>query len=76
MTRVFNWQFDVRGYELDSFGHVNNAVYNNYMEEAASRASADAGFSRAWYFEHHRAWVIRLQPERRPHARGRERRPR
>lgn len=59
MTRVFTWQFDVRGYELDSFGHVNNAVYNNYMEEAASRASADAGFSRAWYFEHHRAWVIR-----------------
>ncbi len=59
MTRVFTWQFEVRGYELDSFGHVNNAVYNNYMEEAASRASADAGFSRAWYFENHRAWVIR-----------------
>ncbi len=24
----------VRGYELDSFGHVNNAVYLNYMEQA------------------------------------------
>jgi acyl-CoA thioester hydrolase len=24
----------VRGYELDSFGHVNNAVYLNYLEQA------------------------------------------
>lgn len=28
------FDFCVRGYELDSFGHVNNAVYLNYMEEA------------------------------------------
>lgn len=28
------FDFSVRGYELDSFGHVNNAVYLNYMEEA------------------------------------------
>lgn len=33
-TRV---QFQVRGYELDSFGHVNNAVYLNYCEEARWR---------------------------------------
>ncbi len=24
----------MRGYELDSFGHVNNAVYLNYLEQA------------------------------------------
>lgn len=24
----------VRGYEIDSFGHVNNAVYLNYCEQA------------------------------------------
>ena len=59
MTHVFTWQFDVRSYELDAWGHVNNAVYNNYMEEAATRASADAGFGRDWYFSRHRAWVIR-----------------
>ncbi|MBC2581423.1 thioesterase family protein [Clostridium sp. DJ247] len=28
------FSFEVRGYELDSFNHVNNAVYINYIEEA------------------------------------------
>lgn len=32
MTHEF--RLTVRGYELDSFGHVNNAVYLNYMEQA------------------------------------------
>jgi len=33
----------VRGYELDSFGHVNNAVYLNYMEQARWELLRDAG---------------------------------
>ncbi|NOV88900.1 acyl-CoA thioester hydrolase [Clostridium acetobutylicum] len=28
------YRLEVRGYELDSFGHVNNAVYLNYLEAA------------------------------------------
>ncbi len=28
------YDLTVRGYELDSFGHVNNAVYLNYIEQA------------------------------------------
>lgn len=28
------YHFTVRAYELDSFGHVNNAVYLNYIEQA------------------------------------------
>ncbi|MBK6281447.1 MAG: acyl-CoA thioesterase [Draconibacterium sp.] len=34
MKRIFKYEFQVRGYELDSFGHVNNAVYLNYLEQA------------------------------------------
>lgn len=30
----FEYFVSVRGYELDSFGHVNNSVYLNYIEQA------------------------------------------
>lgn len=33
-NREFEHHVTVRGYELDSFGHVNNAVYLNYVEQA------------------------------------------
>lgn len=35
----------VRTYELDSFGHVNNAVYLNYLEEARSETLKQIGVS-------------------------------
>lgn len=57
--RHYTRRFRVRHYELDSFGHVNNAVYVNYMQEAAIEASADAGFGPEWYAEHGTCWVIR-----------------
>ncbi|NUM34733.1 MAG: acyl-CoA thioesterase [Candidatus Brocadiae bacterium] len=31
---VFEYFLEVRGYELDSFQHVNNAVYLHYLEQA------------------------------------------
>jgi YbgC/YbaW family acyl-CoA thioester hydrolase len=33
-TKTYRSTIEVRGYELDSFGHVNNAVYLNYLEYA------------------------------------------
>jgi len=57
--RHYTRRFRVRHYELDSFGHVNNAVYVNYMQEAAIEASADAGFGPEWYRARGTSWVIR-----------------
>lgn len=31
---INEYSFEVRGYELDSFNHVNNSVYLNYLEVA------------------------------------------
>ena len=59
MARAFAYRFRVRHDELDSFGHLNNAVCVKYMQEAAIQASADAGYSLQWYEERGVAWVIR-----------------
>jgi YbgC/YbaW family acyl-CoA thioester hydrolase len=31
---MFEYRLSVRGYELDSYNHVNNGVYLNYLEQA------------------------------------------
>lgn len=59
MARVFTWQFRVRSYDLDARSQVNTASYHQYLEEGATRASADAGFTYDWYFAHRHSWVVR-----------------
>ncbi|TMD09755.1 MAG: acyl-CoA thioesterase [Chloroflexi bacterium] len=49
----------VRNYELDSNGHVNNAVYLSWSEEIASRHAEAAGYGRAWSIGRGGGWVIR-----------------
>jgi len=51
--------FRVRYYELDSFNHVNNTVFADYMQQSAIEASADAGFAPEWYAEQNTSWVVR-----------------
>lgn len=43
MLMKYSFKTDVRGYELDSYGHVNNAVYVNYTEQARWKILKDAG---------------------------------
>jgi len=40
---MFEFRLTVRGYELDSYGHVNHAVYVNYLEQARWVLIKDAG---------------------------------
>jgi len=47
---------DVRSPELDSFGHVNHAVFLTYLEHARFEAMQQAGFS--WDVLDERGWTI------------------
>ena len=49
----------VRSYELDSNGHVNNAVYLGWAEETTIRHAEAAGYGREWARSNGGAWVIR-----------------
>jgi acyl-CoA thioester hydrolase len=51
--------FDVRHYECDAYGHLNNAVYPQYMQEAAINASSACGLDRESYDQMERIWLIR-----------------
>lgn len=39
----FEYCFEVRGHEMDSYGHVNNAVYLQYLEQARWEIIREAG---------------------------------
>lgn len=51
--------FTVRHYECDAYGHLNNAVYLQYMQEAAINASRAHGLDRSEYAKMGRVWLIR-----------------
>jgi acyl-CoA thioesterase FadM len=59
VRREFSRRFRVRYDELDSFGHLNNAVSLKYLQEAATQASEDAGYGHRWYEERGVGWVMR-----------------
>lgn len=66
--KEFVCELRVRGYELDSFGHVNHATYLNYLEHARWEALDEGGFSyetlraQGWAIHVARAEVRYLKP--------------
>ena len=55
----FTLRWPVRGYELDSRSHVNNAVYLSWAEEIATAHAEAAGFGQEWSARQGGGWVIR-----------------
>ena len=55
----FTLRWPVRGYELDSRGHVNNVVYLSWAEEIATAHAEAAGYGRQWSANEGGGWVIR-----------------
>ncbi len=51
--------FRVRYVECDAYGHVNNANYLRYMQEAAFNASAAVGYDVKRYDEIGQYWLVR-----------------
>ena len=45
----FTTQLRVRYHEMDALGHVNNAVYQHYLEQAAVEHSEHLGFGQKLY---------------------------
>lgn len=41
MAKTYHCNLEVRGYELDSFGHVNHAIYISYLEHARWKMLAE-----------------------------------
>ena len=55
----YSEQWRVRTFELDSNGHVNNAVYLNYAEVVATEHAEALGYGRAWTDKHQIGWAVR-----------------
>jgi acyl-CoA thioester hydrolase len=58
MALTYTARLTVRHYECDAYGHVNNANYLRYMEQAAIEASAAVGYDEARYIALGTMWLI------------------
>lgn len=59
IMQKFTTQLRVRHYEMDALGHVNNAVYQHYLEQAAIEHSEHLGFTVSLYREFGGVFVMR-----------------
>lgn len=51
MGKLYRCMVEVRGYELDSFGHVNHGVYISYLEHARWKMLEEEGITLAKFNE-------------------------
>ncbi|HSK93646.1 MAG TPA: thioesterase family protein [Candidatus Angelobacter sp.] len=58
-TWRYTARWPVRQYELDQFGHVNNAVYLNWIEQVATDHVEALGFGPDWTLQRGGGWVVR-----------------
>jgi acyl-CoA thioester hydrolase len=59
MSIVHVQPFTVREYECDAYGHLNNANYARFMQEAAFAASTAVGYPKERYEALGRLWLAR-----------------
>ncbi len=62
MAKTYHCSLEVRGYELDSFGHVNHAVYVSYLEHARWQFLKDEGITLE-SFNQWKRWPVIAQIE-------------
>jgi YbgC/YbaW family acyl-CoA thioester hydrolase len=59
MPCVYTTSFGVHHCELDAFGELRASTYARLLQQAATEASTDAGFSEEWYARSGTSWVVR-----------------
>lgn len=59
MPAIYVDERSVEAAEIDELGHVNNAVYLQWMQRAAIRHSAANGWDVDRYQQIHRGWIAR-----------------
>lgn len=57
MSKIYRCPVEVRGYELDSYDHVNHSVYINYLEHARWKMLDEEKITLAT-FEKLRRWPV------------------
>lgn len=59
MRRVYTATFRVPHHALDPFGELPPSAYARLLQQTATEASEDAGFSDRWYAEAGAFWLVR-----------------
>lgn len=57
MAKIYQCSIEVRGYELDSYGHVNHAVYVSYLEHARWKMLEEEGITLP-QFQQWKRWPV------------------